>query len=362
MLLLAGCVKHHDLSPDVEPARVRARIGTLLPSHVTDRQGWATDISAAFDAQGLQPSDSHVCATVAVIGQESTFKTDPSVPGLGRIARAEIDRRAAAHHIPLWLVSVALSLHSPDGRSYADRIEKVRTEREMSRLYEDFIGMVPLGQRLFDGANPIHTGGPMQVSVTFAEQYARTHAYPYPVDGSIRHEVFSRRGGVYFGIAHLLDYPAPYDRPLYRFADYNAGFYASRNAAFQQAVARASGIPLALDGDLVSYDGGIGQTEMAVRSLAPRLGLNNRQIHQALETGEQQRFSQTSLYKAVFVLADGMAHEPLPRAILPRIRLASPKITRKLTTAWFAQRVDNRYRQCMIRAGEGHGRRAATRT
>ena len=33
----------------------------------------------------------------------------------------------------------------------------------------------------------------------------------------------------------------------------------------------------------------------------------------------------------------------MPRALLPRIRLHSPKITRALTTEWFARRVDERF-------------------
>lgn len=350
---LGGCTRPQVQAPQRRPAEVRAQIMHLLPAGTEDRAGWATDLYAAFVAQGITPTDGNLCAALAVAGQESNFHADPAVPGLGRIARKEIDRRAAQHHIPQLLVRAALALKSPDGRSYGDRLATARTERELSRLYEDFIGMVPLGRRLFGDDNPVHTGGPMQVSVAFAEDYVKAHDYPYPVDGSIRHEVFSRRGGLYFGVAHLLGYPANYPQMLYRFADYNAGWYASRNAAFQNAVSVASGIPLDLDGDLVRYDGGIGATERAVRTLAPRLGLEAGDIHDVLAQGESPDFAQTDLYRRVFELAEHAARKPLPRALLPRIRLDSPKITRKLTTAWFAKRVDGRYQRCLAQARAG---------
>ena len=350
LALLGGCARPHVEAPQRRPAEVRAQIARLLPADTADRAGWAADTYAAFAALDIPPTDGNLCAALAVAAQESGFHADPVVPGLGTIARREIDRRAAGHHVPQFLVRAALALKSPDGKSYGDRLAAVRTERELSRLYEDFIGMVPLGKRLLGDDNPVHTGGPMQVSVAFAEDYVGSHDYPYPVDGSIRHEVFSRRGGLYFGIAHLLGYPADYPQMLYRFADYNAGWYASRNAAFQNALSEASGIPLDLDGDLIRYDGGTGATELAARTLAARMDLEPGDIHDALAEGETPDFAQSDLYRRVYELADQHARKPLPRAMLPQIRLESPKITRKLTTAWFARRVDQRYQRCLGQA------------
>ena len=166
---------------------------------------------------------------------------------------------------PSSRVRAALALRSPDGRSYAERIDAVKTERQLSEIFEDFIGMVPLGKTFFASRNPVRTGGPMQVSIAFAEAHAQARPYPYAVRESIRREVFTRRGGLYFGTAHLLDYDAPYDSRSYRFADFNAGRYASRNAAFQNALSVASGLPVTLDGDLLPHgsDAPRGETERA---------------------------------------------------------------------------------------------------
>ena len=352
--LLIGCSGTQQRPRD--PAQVRAQIVHLLPARLPDRKGWATDIYAAFASLDIDPSTSNLCATLAIAEQESNFNPDPVVPGLPRIALAEIDRRAAQHDVPQFIAHAALLIKSPNGKRYDERIAGVRTEQDMSRIYEDFIGSVPMGKRLLAGDNPIHTGGPMQVSVDFAEQLARAHPYPYPVAGSIRHEVFTRRGGLYFGIAHLLGYHASYPQMVYRFADYNAGFYASRNTAFQRAVSLASGIPIPLDGDLVGYgrDGNrIGTTEVAVRSLARSLGMSDAQIHRALQQGETADFEDSKVYQGVFKIAEQLEHRPLPRASLPRITLESPKITRKLTTEWFATRVDQRYRRCLAKGSGG---------
>jgi hypothetical protein len=345
----AACLDEKPAPPS--PEQVRARIVKLLPVAIPDRAGWATDIYAAFAALEIEPSKENVCAALAVTEQESTFNPDPPVPGLGRIAVAEIEQRAARLGVPKLVVRGALKLDSPDGRTWEQRLSSARTERELSEMFEELVDAVPLGRRMLGNSNPVRTGGPMQVSIAFAEAHARDRAYPYTPDGSIRREVFTRRGGMYFGIAHLLGYPASYERMIHRFADFNAGWYASRNAAFQDALSEISGIPLDLDGDLIVHGSdAVGATETAARAIADRLQMSHGAIRRALERANSQRFERTELYERVFELADAMKGRPMPRAHVPHIRLHSPKITRRLTTEWFATRVDTRYRRCLARA------------
>ena len=201
----------------------------------------------------------------------------------------------------------------------------------------------------------------MQVAIAFAESQVRTHGYPYPLPDGVRREVFTRRGGLYFGIAHLLDYPVSYDSMLYRFADFNAGHYASRNAAFQQAVSSLSKSRLALDGDLLREGSSEpGQTELAERRLGDRIGLDEGQIRRDLEREKTLEFEDTDLYRKVFALADESG--PMPRAGVPEIRLQSVKIRRQLTTDWFARRVDDRYRRCLRSPPVTSGAAAAPRS
>lgn len=349
LLGLAGCGSQQPETPAPKPEEVRARIARLIHANILDRQGWARDIYTAFDALDIPPNDENICSVLAVTVQESTFQATPPVPGLAKIAREEIYRRAGRLHVSRFVVDAALDVKSPNGKTYSQRLAAVRTEEQLSAIFDDFLGIMPLGRQLFGTLNPVKTGGPMQVSVAFAED--RRWTYPYEREGTIRDEVFTRRGGMYFGIAHLLDYPTSYREPLYRFADFNAGWYASRNAAFQAAVSRASGIKLALDGDLIIHGSSkAGQTERAVRALAGKLEMSDTAIRNALERGDTHGFEKTDLYEKVFALAEKRAGKPLPRAVLPGIRLESPKITRNLTTAWFANRVNDRHLACMKRA------------
>jgi uncharacterized protein DUF1615 len=352
IVTLCACTNPQLREPPIDPDVARAEIAKRLPTKVSNREAWAVDIFAAFEALSIRPTTENICAVVAVTEQESTFRVDPPVAGLPAIARREIDTRAARYHIPGMAVNGALSLESPSGASYRERLDQVKTEKELNDIFEDFINIVPLGGRLFGSLNPVHTAGPMQVSIAYAEQHAEAKKYPYPIPSTIRNEVFTRRGGMYFGIAHLLDYPVDYDDMLFRFADFNAGHYASRNAALQNAVSILTKTPLALDGDLLLHGSSANdpsKTELAIRKVGAQLDLTDAAIRRDLVRGDQSDFADTKLYKRIFGLVDKGRGRPLPRAVVPKIRLESPKITRKLTTEWFAQRVDERYEKCLSR-------------
>ncbi len=114
-------------------------------------------------------------------------------------------------------------------------------------------------------------------------------------------------------------------------------------------------MPLALDGDLLRYEDGQparepGNTELAVRAIARRLDLSAADIRRDLELGKGATFERTPLYTRVLALAEKATGKTMPRAVVPQILLKSPKITRKLTTDWFANRVNDRYERCVRRA------------
>lgn len=145
LLVLAGCASQRFEEPELSPQQARAQIVRLMPADVSDRQAWATDIHAAFAAQKIPLTTENICSVLAVTEQESTFQVDPAVPNMGRIARAEIDRRAARLHIPNALIATALRVRSPDGKTCGKRLDSAHTEKDLSAIFDDFIGMVPLG-------------------------------------------------------------------------------------------------------------------------------------------------------------------------------------------------------------------------
>jgi hypothetical protein len=298
--------------PGLGERDVKALISRLLPGGIRDRSGWTSDLYTAFQSLGLPHAAPVYCTVIAVIEQESSFQADPVVPGLNTIVWNELEARGKRFGIPRLVIEAAMLKTSPDGRSYKQRIDTLKTEKQLNGLFEDMISELPAGKQLFADYNPVRTGGPMQVSIAFAEQHARERSYPYSPIRSIRDEVFTRRGGVYFGSAILLDYPAPYTEP------------------------EPSSV------------------EIALRRQVDRLRLNPGEIRRDLLLEKSPAFSQSPLWQRVFALADAQAGQPVPRQTMPRIDLKSPKIVRKLTTEWFARRVEGRFRTCLAREGQGN--------
>ncbi len=70
-------------------------------------------------------------------------------------------------------------------------------------------------------------------------------------------------------------------------------------------MSKLSKTKLALDGDLLIHGSSDpSKTELAIRSLAGDLDLDNRAIRHDLELGREQAFEDSKLFKRVFALAD----------------------------------------------------------
>jgi hypothetical protein len=146
-----------------------------------------------------------------------------------------------------------------------------------------------------------------------------------------------------------------YDRVLFRFADYNAGLYASRNAAVQAQLSRLSGRKLTLDGDLLSYDRSgkpndqESESERAVQAFAQRYApqLSAGTIRRDLLGEKTIDFEATETYRAIMTAAAQKLGHPASYATLPQVALSSPKLRGARSTAWYAQSVDRRYQTCV---------------
>ena len=353
--------------PEMTRAEVRALASRIVPAG-KDAAGWAADIRDALVSNGIQPSRSNVCSVMAVIGQESTFTANPEVAGLGRMAEDQIKAKLAS--LPVLPgaaaagVQIYLATKPTPEKSYLAMIRAAKTERDLDLVYRNltfFLFREYASTRLLnagavahriDAANPVSTLGSMQVSAAFtiAEvEKAKNRRLGLGAIWKLRDELYTRKGGVAYGTRMLLGYRAEYPSRLFVFADFNAGRYASRNAAFQHMVATLSKRDLALDGDLMLYDGGkprpeASATEKALRSLK----LTDKESLRAdLLREKDYAFRDTDTYRRVNAAYAARTGRNATYAMLPQIKLESPKIRSHMTTEIFARAVMRRYDRCM---------------
>lgn len=162
--VLAGCASRDYRAPErpaVSASEARALVARRLPTGLADRNAWAADIQAAMGALQVTPSVENICAVIAVTEQESGFKVDPPVANLPAIAWKEIERQRDRAGVPKLVLQAALALPSSNGKSYRERIDAVKTELQLSEIFEDFIGQVPLARTFLAERNPVRTGGPI---------------------------------------------------------------------------------------------------------------------------------------------------------------------------------------------------------
>lgn len=372
LVLTIGCVTTQDV-PTIPPVQVAPalnaeRVAAALPSELADRSGWAQDILATLEILDLPRDVKTVAAVMAVLEQESGFNPNPTVPGLNKLVRERMDKYASKLG-PLGppLMEKLLEGKAPgQSRSFYQRIDLLKTEQDLDRLFRDILTYYSdkfpvsfatanlLGEaftaRGFEDLNPITTAGSMQVSVRYAMQVARDHGKD---PNQVREEIYTRRGGLYYGVSRLLGYEAGYNKPIYRFADYNAGFFASRNAALQAQLGRLVGQELIPDGDLLLYDKEGRALERDSNTLKALLSFRARFAPQ-LTDGQVRRdaskeklleLEQTELYKAIKSQYQKQFQETPDYAHLPRVTISSPKLKSDKSTAWFARAVNARYQK-----------------
>ena len=379
-VLVAAVTACHE-APAPPPPRARpplllnvGQVRVAFPEGVGDPDGWAKDLLAGFSDSALVPDATRVCAVVAVLQQESGFQADPPVPNLGTLVRNRLDEEAERFG-PLGPSAMARLLKEKapgERRTFEERIRRLRTERELDLLFRDMLeaerrehpAMVATanlldtlfrGRRLED-LNPVTTAGSMQVSVRWAVEYARERGWP-DGEGSVRDALYTRPGGLRFGVPRLWGYPLSDTDVLYRFADYNAGQYASRNAAVQRALTKLTGLQLATDGDLLAFgaDGkpspDESETLRAFRVFRERFvpTLPEERLREDLEKGKELAFEQTPSYLALRRVYREQTGLALPAASIPDLELKSPKLRRGYTTAAYARNVLRHHRACLER-------------
>ena len=143
--------------PNIDQAR--ALLQQLLPTKMKDRNGWRNDILNAFTGLKIPYEAQYFCAAIAIIEQESSWQSDPTVANLDKIVWKEIEKRADKYHLPMLAVKLALLKPSADGRSYKARIDALKTEKQMNALFEDMVADAGKIGLPFEMKNPIRTGG-----------------------------------------------------------------------------------------------------------------------------------------------------------------------------------------------------------
>ena len=376
-ILLTGC-GDRSWWDDEEKHLNTEQIKKVIPTRVSERDLWAKDIFDITEQLGIPQNKENICTIVAVVDQESNFVANPTVPGLGQKAVKEVQDRldekfkdklgeSIGGTVADYFQDVLKNQPTPEN-NYLKQMAKVKTEKELDELYREIFAYMAkhyhvsaltgaarlVGQDIGEKLNPITTLGSMQVHISYAKEHKRQGGNI----AELRSDLYTRYGGLYYGIHRLMMYPADYDKPLYRFADYNSGRYSSRNAAFQTKINALTKTELALDGDLLLYgkngnprpEKSSSERELINLFAAHNVLITPKQIRSDLKHEKDDKFEETPTYKAVKELYLKDTSKKDFYAIMPEVVISGPKLSRDYNTNWFATRVNGRYQTCMQKA------------
>jgi hypothetical protein len=374
LLLAAACRQSAAPPPPPRPgpALDLAQVQQAFPPGLVDGQGWARDLLTAFSRAGVTADATRVCGAVAILRQESGFQADPPVANLGMLVRKRLTEEAERYGPlgPRALKELLAERAPDDRRTFDERVRRLRTERELDLLFRDMLeaerrrhpAMVATANlldtlirgRKLDDLNPVTTAGSMQVSVRWALAHAKELGMPTD-ELEVRDALYTRAGGLRFGVARLWTYPAAYRNRCG--SSLPCWGVAPRNAAIQRALAKLTGVPVAADGDLVAF-GPDGQprpedsdTLKAFRLFRDKFAptLSDAQLRRDVQAGKGPELEQSPTLAALRRAYREQTGQPLPAAAMPELELKSPKIRHGYTTAAYAKSVDGHSRACLQR-------------
>jgi len=246
-------------------------------------------------------------------------------PSLARNRYARRARRRAETH-RAWRAAIEVA----HGRTYGERIDGARTEKDLSDIFEDFIAAVRW-PHLFEEKNPSEPRADAgqrcvrrticgRVRILIRSRQCRRRAVyaprkplfrdrpPAPVLGALRSISLSLATSTQANMQAA----TPHFRT--RSARRRHQSHPRRRIDAHGAGSKDPGAPNSRRG-----------------SGAPAQPERERNTFRA-RAGQEPDFERSALYLRTFSLAEQTAKEPLPRALVPRIELHSPKIRRHLTT------------------------------
>ena len=219
--------------------RQTRRLISLARPQLKDPGGWAEDILWSLQFAGLSSTSENVCAMIATVDQESNFKTNPPVEGLGRRSVQALKAKLEGSDFKSLVLRSLFAVDPSIKKNLFGRLRGARTERDIDVAYRKLVNEVLTVESIihldsdyglgaaefFESQNEITTIGSMQVSVASAFEFERRYlkrSLYFEDIYRVRDYLYTRRGGLLAGARQLLGYKSGYVRKLHRFADYNA--------------------------------------------------------------------------------------------------------------------------------------------